>query len=253
LNEVKLEFILNMRTTPQMIASIVVAGFGLIGALEAEAQKNGKAGRAAGNGNRPLVLEGRDGIDGRALGDLQGAFEAWQRMVLGGAEFYSVSDRELRERHTLIYASLRSAAIEDRLTDEQTRELVDQLLAVGAKAKVLRGQEDGLSEQARVEVAEELRLLAGEAQALAATEVQRKALTPRLNRMQVSLEELFRFGVADDHLSKGQQQTLRRKFAALEGAEAEAKEDKDVDEREGENLWEEVLEIARDTAELLRR
>lgn len=246
--DVETEATMNTHLTPKTILTAIFAAATLtVTITEANAQRprvKKKAKRAEMHAN---------GIDAGALGAVKGQFEAWKRTVLGGGDYYTSKDRDLRSTHAGMYAKLRTAALEDRLSDAQFRELVGGLLEIGKKAKGLRGDAEGLSVGDKATVSAQLRDLGKRAKESAANEISRKALTPKVNRMQISVEEVFRFGVDDELLSAGQQASLRRKYESLEKKEAAAKKDEEMSEQERENLWEDAVENGRDTAEILQR
>lgn len=247
--DTRTDMILIPRTTTLM-AACLVAGTILSILPEAQAQKKPKAGGARGQVHKHDPARG---FDAGALGAQRDRFEAWKRSVLGGAEYYSMEDRNLRAAHAGLYGMLRSAAIEDRIKDEDLRGLVDELLVIGVKAKEARGVAEALAPEARAQLSSELAALRKKADGHLANTVDRATLTPAVNRLQVGLEEVFRWGVEDGLLSTGQQASLRRKYGALEKKEAAAKDDGEVAERELEHLVEEALELARETGEILRR
>ena len=224
-------------------ALLLIAGMALgTGDLLAQKGPKGKNGER----NRGLGAKRADLFDPAELGAAKGKYEAWRRGVLGGDAFYTKKDAPLRATHALTYTKLRDAMIEDRLTDEAGGKLVDELIAIGQRALELRGEAERLEAGPRAEIDAELKKLVTRARAATENSVPTAMATPNLNRKQVNASELIRFGADTGMLSTGQLGSLDRKSENLGKKEAKAKEDKEVSDRERENLVEDARELMKD-------
>lgn len=196
--------------------------------------KPGKRARKAINGpDRENTLRG----DASDFGALRDKFQAHQRLTNGGAKYYDKSDGVLRSEHSSIYNKIQHVAVEDRLTEEEAREAIDELFSIG---------EAHLADPENANTAKKLEDLKQKIRRLTEDLVPAEALTPKLNRLQFHLEEAVRFGEASGHLSTGELSSLRRKLDSLESKEDRAKDDEVISDREREKLIEHAREIWRD-------
>ncbi|MGJ8671925.1 hypothetical protein [Rubritalea sp.] len=178
--------------------------------------------------------------DASDFGALQDKFTAYQRLTNGGAKYYDKSDGELRKEHVTIYEKIQHVTLEDRLTEEEAREAIDELLTIG---------ELHLASPDTAEASQKLEALKQDIRSKTEEKVPADALTPRLNRMQFHIEEAIRFGEENGDLSTGELSSIRRKLDSLESDEDSAKSDDEISDREREKLIEEAREIWRETLE----
>ena len=172
-------------------------------------------------------------------------FDAFRRFVLMGTGTYTKMDHALLRKHGAIYNGIEMATNGERLGEEKAEAFIDELLAIGKKAKETRGDADKLSESAAAEISAALDDLGARARAATSNKVVGEVLTPDLNRSQWNMRELVRYGQSGG-MSAGKVATLDRRLDALLAKEDRAKEDGKLTDREREGLFEDAIEIWRD-------
>ncbi|MGJ8643007.1 MAG: hypothetical protein ACSHX9_06335 [Luteolibacter sp.] len=192
-------------------------------------------------------------FDPGELGATRGKFEAWNRGALGGDSFYTKANKELKSTHALLCFKLRQHMIEDQLDDTEGWQFIDEVIATGEKALQMLGTADRLTPEQEKEISAELHAIAEKARKEVPNMVAPEIVTPNVNRRQVTVGELIRFGKSSDMLTSGQIGTLERKIDSLIDKETKAKSDGEVSDREFERLTEEANELSRDAIKAIAR
>lgn len=206
-----------------------------------------------GIGNKRPVAGQIAMFDPSELGATRGKFEAWNRGVLGGDSFYTKANKELKATHAIICIKLRQHMIEDQLDDIKGWQFIDEVIATGEKALQMLGSADSLTTEQEKEISAELHSIAEKARKEVPNIVAPEIVTPNVNRRQVTVSELVRFGKSSDMLTSGQVGTLERKINSLIDKETKAKSDGEVSDREFEKLTEEAIELSRDAIKAIAR
>lgn len=175
--------------------------------------------------------------DASEFGALTDKFRAHQRLTAGGGEYYTKQESKLRAEHSSVYHSIQRATLEDRISEEDARNAVDQLITIG-KAHQAAGASDATSSS--------LSKIRRDVKSKMTDKVPADTLTPKLNKMQFHMEEVLRFGADSDTLSTGDISSLRRKLDNLEGKEDKAKSAGAISDRDREKFIEDSREIWRD-------
>ncbi len=227
-----------------MLPCSAVALMTLIGLSVAEARPGVRKLDNRGKGNKSLS---HTIGDARALGATKDKFVAHKRATAGGSGFYSDTNAKIRGTHVSIYGTITNSLLEDRLSDTEGRSFIDRLLAIGSEA----GGKD-LSEAEAEVFRTRLKKLSDDVREARADNVNQAATTPRINRLQMTQEEVIRFGIDSGELSAAQVSSLRRKMDSVEAKEQSAKSDGEVDDRERENaleasrgVWEDIVKVLR--------
>lgn len=223
-----------MKNTLNTIAVLSILSISSTSLLAKPGHKGLK--RGSSNGPAERVLNG----DASDFGALRDKFSAYQRLTNGGAKYYDKGESELRREHVSIYEKIQHVTVEDRLTEQEAREAIDELLTIG---------ELHLASPDTAEASQKLEALKQDIRSKTEEKVPADALTPRLNRIQFHIEEAIRFGESGEYLSTGELSSIRRKLDSLESKEDGDKEDDVISDRERENLIEKAREIWRDTLE----
>ena len=115
----------------------------------------------------------------------------------------------------------------------------------------MRGNKDVLPEYQAKKIKAKLTKLRDDLKSEREDTVKPEILTPQLNRIQINLEELVKFGQDEDILSSGEASSIRRKMNNLSRDEKKAKSDKNVSDKEREKLMEDARELRRETIKQL--
>lgn len=168
------------------------------------------------------------------LGVLSDKFREHQRLTSGGGSYYDKSEFTLRAKHFGIYKAVQHAVLEDRISEEQARDAIQQLFTIG---KVHKASPDSTKTTAQLS-----KLHASLRQDMS-KEAPAGIITPKLNRQQFTLEEVIHFGTASGELTNGEINSLRRKLDSLESKEDKAKTGDSISDRNREKLIDEVQKI----------
>lgn len=216
---------------------ITTAALALI-VFSSTAQAKGKVHKAHkkhAHNKGPKALVG----DPAEFGALTDKFRAHQRLTAGGGAYYTKQEAKLRSEHASVYQSIQHATLEDRISEEDARNAIDQLITVG-KAHQASGSSNTQA------TSSSLSQIRKEVKAKMTDKVPADTLTPKLNKMQFHLEEVLRFGSESESLSNGDISSLRRKMDTLEGKEDKAKAAGAISARDRENFIEDSRNIWRD-------
>ncbi len=227
-----------IQLTRNLSLAVAVAVVG-IGDLDAKGKRGPHGPKGRGDGPGKSIA----GMNPDELGALRDQFAAYQKQTAGGMRYYVDANKNIRFQHKETYESIQRSLAEDRITEEEGREFVAELLAIGENAKEMRGGAAALSADQVDTVSGNISDLRGKIKKARKNDVAAEMLTPRLNRMQSRLEELNRFGVDTNKLSAGQSSSLRRKLDSLESKEASAKSDGNVSTSELEKLHADVRDV----------
>jgi len=175
-------------------------------------------------------------------------FRIWRDEVRGGMKYFADSDKQTR----LIFAGLNMAIaknlVDDRITDQLGRTLLDRTEAVGNDALAAANRQ-GLTEDQDAKVREALGQI-HESLTAGTTELPDPSVrTPHLNRFQLEAAELIRFGGESGTLSSGKVSTLNRKLLSLESDERTAKSKGKLSDRDREKLFEDARKLGIDILE----
>jgi hypothetical protein len=177
-------------------------------------------------------------------------FEAFRRGSLLGGDYYAQPDIRLAKRHAEIYRAIEKATSEGRLGDAEAKGFVDELMAIGEKAKAARGDATGMDAGASKASAAALDELAKRAQAAASAVGGQEKLTPQLQDSQWTMGEVLRFGRAGA-MSKTDLAGIERRLQDLAQKEDKAQKDGEIDDREREGLHEEARQTWKKIADAL--
>jgi len=157
---------------------------------------------------------------------------AWKVAAIGGAEYFTKEQDELREKYREVETQIRDAVLEDRLAESAGRNFIVELMNIGKGAKNdTQATESALDD------------LSASVKAATSDDVVQGMITPRLNKMQWMMNEVALYGAYTKEVSTGRVSSLRRKLVSLEGKEQSAKKDKKVSDRERESLEKKALDI----------
>lgn len=185
-----------------------------------------------GNGPGGMGLRGLGNID--ELGAKRDEFLAYRRLNFEGLGFYTKQD-ELVGLHSRIYHGIEEATVTDRLDQTKANGFVDQLLSIGSKAKALRGSADQLSAADSATIRQDLETLGASVRAATANQVNPDTLSPRIDRLIWTMNELYRFAQSGG-TSAGRAAIIRLHADSLERKEAAYKAAGKLTERERESL-----------------
>ena len=207
---------------------------GLLSAT-ASAQLTGKALRRHNHAAKSVIG------DASEFGVLADKFREHQRLTSGGGgRYYAKSESRLRAEHSSIYRFIQLAVTEDRISEEDARDAVNSLLAVGTKHLAVGDAAN--TEQTSIELSDIRKSI----KIKMTDRPPEGIITPKINRLQFHMEEVIRFGEATDRLSSGSLNTLHRKLDSLEAQEEKAKARGTISDRDHEKLLEKSREIWKD-------
>ncbi|SHI76854.1 hypothetical protein SAMN02745181_0836 [Rubritalea squalenifaciens DSM 18772] len=189
--------------------------------------------------------------DHAELGALKDKFLAFRTAVYEGNDYYTDKDIDLRAAHRGLYLLICDSLIEDRIREDAGFFYNEQLFLIAEDAKKMRGNKDVLPEYQAKKIKAKLTKLRDDLKSEREDTVKPEILTPQLNRIQINLEELVKFGQDEDILSSGEASSIRRKMNNLSRDEKKAKSDKNVSDKEREKLMEEARELRRETIKQL--
>lgn len=205
---------------------------------------------AQGRGNLPRNPRSARLFDLSELAAQREKFEAFRKGTLFGGDSYAPADIRLAKRHAEIYRAIENAASEGRLSDAQARGFIDELLAIGVKAKAVRGDADSLGAEESKASTAALDDLANRAKGAASAVAGQEKLTPQLQKSQWTMGELLRFG-RTGAMSATDLAGIERRLQDLAEKEAKAQKDGEIDDREREHLHEEARETWKKLADAL--
>ena len=177
-------------------------------------------------------------------------FEAFRNGQLLGGDYYSQADVRLAKSHAQIYRGIEKATSEGRLDDAQANGFIDELIAIGEKAKTVRGDAASLGAEASKTSAAALEELANRAKAAASAVGGQEKLTPQLQDSQWTMGEVLRFG-RTGAMSKTDLAGIERRLQDLAQKEDKAQKDGEIDDREREDLHEEARQTWKKIADAL--
>jgi hypothetical protein len=177
-------------------------------------------------------------------------FEVFRKGSLLGGDYYAQPNTRLAKRHAEIYRAIEKATSEGRLEDAQASGFVDELIAIGEKAKAARGDATEMDAEASKATAAALDELAKRAQAAASAVAGQEKLTPQLQDSQWTMGELLRFGRAGA-MPKTDLAGIERRLQDLAQKEDKAQKDGEIDDREREELHEEARQTWKKIADAL--
>jgi hypothetical protein len=175
------------------------------------------------------------------LSSLKDRFTAFQRLHFQGEAYFSAQDAELQSSCAGVYGLIQSMTVGERLDRVPAWNEVDVLIQIGRKAREFRGEASRLDDTDSAAIRADLAKLAEEVKSASRQEARAATLTPELNRVQWTMDELARFG-AGGILSEGKQSMLSRRLEALQAKEDAAKSDGKVTERERQELLDQTRE-----------
>jgi hypothetical protein len=177
-------------------------------------------------------------------------FEVFRNGKLLGGDYYAQPDVRLARRHAEIYRRIEKATSEGRLDDAQASGFIDELMALGEKAKTARGDAASLDAEASKASAAALDELAKKAQTAASAVGGPEKLTLQLQESQWTMGELLRFG-RTGAMSNSDLTGIERRLHDLAKKEDKAQQDGEIDDREREDLHEEARETWKKVADAL--
>jgi len=124
------------------------------------------------------------------------------------------------------------------------REQVDQLILIGRKARELRGEAAQLNDTDAYLIRTDLEKLEQRIKSASAKQAVVETMTPELNRVQWTMDELARFGKTGV-LTEGRQAMITRRLESLETREDDAKADGKLSEHERQDLLDQTREVWR--------
>lgn len=232
-----------MKKTPLITCLAAVVAL----SVQADAQRTrpGKPG-----GVRPGAANAA-GFDAGELGALKDKFIAFRKVVYEGDGYYTDKDIELRRAHAGLYMLTVNSVVEDRIREDSATYYTEQIFLIAEEAKKQRGNKDALQEYQSKKIKDKLENLRKQLLEEREDKVDEKILTPSLNRMQVMMEEVLKFGQDEKILSTGEASSIRRKMNNLSRDEKKAKSDKQISDDEREKLMEEARKTWRELIEQL--
>ncbi len=222
---------------------LIGSGFAaaVFAALFAAAASAGPHGLGAGGDRYPgSDGNGPNGPGLRGLGNIdelvakRDEFIAFRRLNFEGLGFYTKQD-ELIGLHSRIYHGIEEATVTSSLDQTKANGFVDQLLAIGNKAKTLRGGADKLNDADSASIRQSLETLHASVRAATANQVNPDTLSPRIDHLIWTMNELYRFAISGG-TSAGRAAVIRRHTDDLQRKEASYKADGKLSERERESL-----------------
>lgn len=203
---------------------------------------------------RPGVRPGAataGGFDIAELGAIKDKFIAFRKAVYEGDRYYTDKDIELRRAHAGMYMLTVNSLVEDRIREDAGAYYIEQLFLIAEDAKKQRGSKDALEEYQSKKIKDRLEKLRKQLNDERADKIDEKIQTPSLNRTQVLMEEVLKFGQDEKILGSGEASSIRRKMNNLSRTEQKAKSDKQVSDDEREKLVEESRKVWRELIEQL--
>ena len=177
----------------------------------------------------------------KELGRFADKIDAWKLASIDGADFFNKDQDEIRKQYKELSEKIRQATIEDRITEEDGRKFLAELIGIGKRSKKGANNTEA-----------SIRALDGAVQKLKKDDVKTEALTPKLNKLQWLMNEVAFYGMDTGDISKGRISSLKRKLDSLSSKEKSAKSNGEVSDREREKLDEKASDIWGDLVKLLR-
>lgn len=176
------------------------------------------------------------------LGSTRNKFEAFQHLHLQGAAYYAKNNPRLRKLHLQTYQLIRNSLVEDRIDEQTGRDALEELIKIGQSALETLGDKETLTKDEVTSVTAKLKALNQRIKDARTVKVEAETLTPKINKSQLLMEEIYLFGTMEDIISDGKANTLRRHLSSLENKEDRAKNDNNISDREREKLAAEAVD-----------
>ena len=205
---------------------------------------------AQGPGKPPHPARAARLFDLSELAAQRDKFEGFRSATLLGGENYGKDGVRLAKRHAEIFHGLEKGFTTGRLSSAQAKGFLDDLLAIGAKAKAARGEGGSVAADVEKELGTALDALAGRAKAAATEPARAELSTPQLAESEWTIGEVLRFGQAGA-MSKAQTAAIERRLDALAKKESKAKEDGKLSDAEREDLLKEARETWKEIVDAL--